>query len=91
MSTGFMAAENAAIPIGGPVFALGPIGMMAVAGAKLRGPGLIGIDSVPIRQELARFYGTNVIVDFTKEDTVTRIMEFTGGRFQHGTARVFQL
>ena len=42
--------------------------MMAVAGAKLRGAGLvIGIDSVPIRQELARFYGANVIVDFTKE------------------------
>ena len=82
MSTGFMAAENGEIPIGGTVavFALGPIGLMAVAGAKLRGAGLvIGVDSVPGRQELARAYGADVIVDFTKQDAVARIMELTGG------------
>lgn len=83
MSTGFMAAENGEIPIGGTVavFALGPIGLMAVAGAKLRGAGLvIGVDSVPQRQELARSYGADVIVDFTKQDVVARIMELTGGQ-----------
>lgn len=60
MSTGFMAAENAEIPIGGTVavFALGPIGLMTVVGAKLRGAGLvIGVDSVPKRRELVRTYG----------------------------------
>jgi threonine dehydrogenase-like Zn-dependent dehydrogenase len=83
MSTGFMAAENGEIPIGGTVavFALGPIGLMAVAGAKLRGAGLvIGVDSVLERQELARSYGADVIVDFTKQDAVARIMELTGGQ-----------
>jgi threonine dehydrogenase-like Zn-dependent dehydrogenase len=83
MSTGFMAAENGEIPIGGTVavFALGPVGLMAVAGARLRGAGLvIGVDSVPRRQELARFYGADVVVDFTREDVVTRIMELTGGQ-----------
>jgi threonine dehydrogenase-like Zn-dependent dehydrogenase len=83
MSTGFMAAENGDIPIGGTVavFALGPIGLMAVAGAKLRGAGLvIGVDSVLERQELARSYGADVIVDFTKQDAVARIMELTGGQ-----------
>lgn len=82
MSTGFMAAEHAEIPIGGTVavFALGPVGLMAVAGARLRGAGLvIGIDSVPKRQELARFYGADVIVDHIMEDAVARIKELTNG------------
>ena len=37
MSTGIAAAENAAIPVGGTVavFAAGPVGLMAIAGAKL--------------------------------------------------------
>ena len=36
LSTGLMAVENAAIPMGGTaaVFALGPVGLMAVAGAQ---------------------------------------------------------
>ncbi len=83
MSTGFMAAENADIPIGGTVaiFALGPVGLMAVAGARLRGAGLvIGVDSVPARQELARKFGADVIVDHAKEDPVARILKITDGR-----------
>jgi threonine dehydrogenase-like Zn-dependent dehydrogenase len=82
MSTGFKAAENGAIPIGGTVavFALGSVGLMSVAGARLCGAGLIiGVDSVPKRQELARAYGADVIVDFAREDAVKRIMELTGG------------
>jgi len=52
LSTGFMGAENANIPIGGTVavFAQGPVGLMATAGAKLRGAGLIfAVESVPAR------------------------------------------
>ena len=82
ISTGLMAAENANIPPGGTtaVFALGPVGLMAVAGARLLGAGLIiGVDSVARRKELARSYGADVIVDFEKEDAVARIMELTGG------------
>jgi threonine dehydrogenase-like Zn-dependent dehydrogenase len=82
LSTGFMAAENGNIPIGGTVavFALGPVGLMAIAGAKLRGAGLIiGVDSVPKRQELARHFGADVIVDFSKEDAVARILALTDG------------
>jgi len=41
---------------------------------------VIGVDSVPVRQELARSYGADVIVDFTKQDAVERILELTGGR-----------
>jgi threonine dehydrogenase-like Zn-dependent dehydrogenase len=82
LSTGFMGAENGQVPIGGTVavFAQGPVGLMATVGARLRGAGLIiAVESVPKRQELARFYGADVVIDFTKEDVVKRILELTGG------------
>lgn len=83
LSTGFMGAENGNIPIGGTVavFAEGPVGLMATVGARLRGAGLvIGVESVPARQEIARHYGADIIVDFTKEDPVQRILELTDGQ-----------
>jgi threonine dehydrogenase-like Zn-dependent dehydrogenase len=82
LSTGFVGAEEGYIPIGGTVaiFAQGPVGLMATAGAKLRGAGLIiGVEAVPRRQELARTYGADEIVDFSKEDVVQRILDLTGG------------
>lgn len=82
LSTGFMGAEHGNIPIGGTVavFAEGPVGLMATVGAKLRGAGLvIGVESIPERQELARKYGADIIVDFTKEDAVERILALTDG------------
>ena len=82
MSTGFMAAENADIPIGGTVvvFAQGPVGLMCTVGARLRGAGyVIAVENVPRRQELARYYGADEIVDFTKGDPVERILELTDG------------
>src|SRR6202050_654113 len=82
ISTGLMAAENAHIPAGGTVavFALGPVGLMSVAGARLLGAGLvIGIDSVPRRHELARTFGADAIVDNSKEDVVQRVLALTDG------------
>ena len=82
LSTGFMGAENGNIPMGGTVavFAEGPVGLMATAGAKLQGAGLIiGVESVPKRQDLAHQYGADVIVDFSKEDPVERILALTDG------------
>ena len=75
MSTGFSGAENANIPLGGTVavFAQGPVGLMATAGARMLGAGLIiAVEADPKRQELSRYYGADVIVDFTKEDPVKR-------------------
>ncbi len=83
LSTGFMGAEHAAIPIGGSVavFAQGPVGLMATVGARLLGAGLvIGVENVPERQKLARFYGADEIVDFSKQDAVAAIMDLTGGQ-----------
>jgi isopropanol dehydrogenase (NADP+) len=82
LSTGFMGAENGNIPIGGTVAVLaqGPVGLMSTVGARLQGAGLvIGVESVPSRQKLARIYGADEIVDFTKEDVVDRVMELTDG------------
>jgi threonine dehydrogenase-like Zn-dependent dehydrogenase len=82
MSTGFMAAENARIPMGGTVavFAQGPVGLMCTVGARLQGAGyVIGVESVPERQRLAREYGADEIVDFTEVDPVERILELTDG------------
>ncbi|OBF94845.1 alcohol dehydrogenase [Mycobacterium sp. 852002-51152_SCH6134967] len=83
LSTGFMGAEHGNIPIGGTVAVLaqGPVGLMATAGARLRGAGLvIGVESVASRQQLAREYGADAIVDFSTEDAADRITELTDGQ-----------
>ncbi len=82
MSTGFAGAENANIPIGGTVavFAQGPVGLMATAGARLLGAGrVIAVESVPNRIELARHYGADDVVNFKETDPVEAIMDLTGG------------
>jgi threonine dehydrogenase-like Zn-dependent dehydrogenase len=83
LSTGFMGAENGNISIGGTVAVLaqGPVGLMATAGARLQGAGLvIGVESVSRRKKLAREYGADVVVDFSTEDPVDRILELTDGQ-----------
>jgi isopropanol dehydrogenase (NADP+) len=80
MSTGLMAAEHAGIPIGGSVvvFAQGPVGLMATVGSKLLGAGLImAVENVPKRQELAKYYGADVIIDYTKVDPIQEILRLT--------------
>lgn len=82
MSTGFMAAENANVPMGGTVavFAQGPIGLMATRGARLQGAGeIIAVESVPERQALAERYGADEVVDFTEVDPVETILAMTDG------------
>ncbi len=82
MSTGFVGAEHANIPIGGSVavFAQGPVGLMATVGARLMGAGLvIGVDTVPNRLDLAKKYGADEVIDFNERDAVEAIMEITNG------------
>ena len=83
MSTGFMGAEHANIPIGGTIaiFAQGPVGLMATVGARLLGAGLIiAVESVPKRQELARHFGADIVVDFTQLEPVAEILRLTDGQ-----------
>ncbi|KAA0972460.1 NAD(P)-dependent alcohol dehydrogenase [Aureimonas fodinaquatilis] len=83
MSTGFSGAERGNVRIGDTVvvFALGPIGLCAVAGAKLMGATrIIGVDTVPARMEAARKLGADHVVDFRAGDPVEQILALTDGR-----------
>jgi threonine dehydrogenase-like Zn-dependent dehydrogenase len=83
MSTGFGGAERGRIRIGDSVaiFAQGPIGLCATAGAKLKGATtIIGVDTVPERIAVARRLGADHVVDFRKVDPVDEILRLTGGR-----------
>ena len=83
MSTGFAGAESANIKIGDTVavFAQGPIGLCATAGAKLKGATqIIGVDTVPARLEMALQMGADHVVDFSKVDPIDEIMKITDGR-----------
>jgi threonine dehydrogenase-like Zn-dependent dehydrogenase len=83
MSTGFSGAERGDVRIGDTVvvFALGPIGLCAVAGARLMGATtIIGVDTVPERLKVAEALGVDHVVDFKAGDPVTQIMTLTDGR-----------
>ena len=83
MSTGFSGAESGRVRIGDTVavFAQGPIGLCATAGARLMGATtIIGVDTVPARIEAARRLGADHVVDFRAEDPVEAIMRLTDGR-----------
>lgn len=99
MSTGFAGAEQGGVRIGDTVaiFAQGPIGLCATAGARLSGATrIITVDSIARRMEVSRRMGADEVVDFTACDPVERIMELTDGRGVDvaiealGTARTFE-
>lgn len=83
MSTGFGGAENGQIKIGDTVvvFAQGPIGLCATAGAKLKGASqIIAVDRVEARLEMAKRLGADITLDYTKVDPVEQIKRITDGR-----------
>jgi threonine dehydrogenase-like Zn-dependent dehydrogenase len=83
MSTGFKGAENANIRIGDTVavFAQGPIGLCATAGARLLGATtIIAVDGNDHRLDIARKMGADVTLNFKNVDVVDEIMKLTGGR-----------
>ena len=82
MSTGFAAVERGNVRIGDAVvvFAQGPIGLCATAGARLAGASLIiAVDSVPKRLEQAKRMGADVVLDHTQQDVVAETKRLTGG------------
>jgi alcohol dehydrogenase len=81
-STGFSGAESAQIKIGDAVviFAQGPIGLCATAGAKLMGATLIiAVDGDRNRLQVARQMGADVTLDFHESDVVAEVQKLTGG------------
>ena len=62
------------------IFAQGPIGLCATAGAKLLGAALvIAVDGDQNRLQLARKLGANVTLDYRELDVVAEVKKLTGG------------
>jgi threonine dehydrogenase-like Zn-dependent dehydrogenase len=83
MSTGFAGGESANVRIGDTVavFAQGPIGLCATAGARLKGASRIfAVECVPARAKISQLLGAEVVIDHTAEDPVAAIMRLTNGR-----------
>jgi alcohol dehydrogenase len=82
-STGISAAESADLQIGdtAAIFAQGPIGLCATAGAKLKGASLIiGVESDPVRARMARQMGADLVLNHQEVDVVAEIKRLTGGK-----------
>ena len=82
MSTGFHGVENANIQFGDTVvvIGIGPVGLMAVAGTKLKGAGrILAIGTRPNCVKVAKEYGATDIVSYKNGDTVKQILDMTGG------------
>jgi alcohol dehydrogenase len=81
-STGFGGAESGNIRIGDSVvvFAQGPIGLCATAGAKLLGATLIiGVDGDDNRLAMATRMGADVVLDYREVDVAAEVQWLTGG------------
>jgi threonine dehydrogenase-like Zn-dependent dehydrogenase len=82
-STGISACETANLQLGDTVavFAQGPIGLCATAGARMKGASMIiGVDSDPVRLKVAKQMGADEVIDYTKKNPVEEILRITGGR-----------
>jgi len=83
MSTGFKGAENANIKLGDTVvvFAQGPIGLCATAGARLMGATtVIAVDGNDHRLGISKVMGADATLNFRNCDVVSEVMKLTGGR-----------
>jgi threonine dehydrogenase-like Zn-dependent dehydrogenase len=81
-STGFSGAESGNVRIGDAVvvFAQGPIGLCATAGAKLMGASLIiGVDGDETRLDMSRRLGADVTLNHLEVDVVEKVKRLTGG------------
>jgi len=81
-STGFSGAESGRVRIGDTVvvFAQGPIGLCATAGAKLMGAArVIGVEGDPARAEMARRMGADIVIDPDSTDVVEEVRRLTDG------------
>jgi len=83
MTTGFAGAESGHVRIGDTVavFAQGPIGLCATAGAKLSGATtIITVDGIESRLAISKRVGADHVVNFREKDPVEEIMRLTDGR-----------
>ena len=82
MPTGLHGAELCDIRFGNSVcvVGIGPVGLMAVAGAVLRGASRVfAVGSRPICAKAARLYGATDIINYRDGDIVEQILKLTDG------------
>lgn len=82
VTTGFTGAESADIRFGDrvAVFGIGGVGLMAIAGARLRGASrIIAIGSREVSVRLAREYGATDILDYHDDNFKENIFKLTSG------------
>ena len=82
VTTGFTGAENANIKFGDTVvvMGIGPIGLMAVAGAKLPGASrILAVGSRPKCVDMAYRFGATEVLSYKNGDIVAQVMERTNG------------
>jgi threonine dehydrogenase-like Zn-dependent dehydrogenase len=80
-STGFSGAESGKVRFGDSVvvFAQGPIGLCATAGAKLMGASfIVAIDGDPVRMKMAQRMGADIVLDPKQCDVVAEVKRLTG-------------
>ena len=76
LNTGLYGAQLADVQPGDTVVVMGvgPVGLMAIAGAKLRGAGrILAIGSRPAGLALAQFYGATDLVNYKRGDVTRQI------------------
>lgn len=82
ITTGFSAVEMADVKFGDTVVVLGtgPVGLMAIAGAALRGAGrILAVGSRPRCVELAKYYGAEKVFNYKNGDIKEQVVEYLGG------------
>lgn len=83
VTTGFTGVESADIQYGDTVcvIGIGPIGLMAVAGARLKGAGrIIAVGTRTNCVQLAKEFGATDIISYKNGDIVEQIYSLTGGK-----------
>lgn len=81
--TGFHGVELADVQFGDTVcvIGIGPVGLMSVAGAALRGAGkLFAVGSRKVCADAALAYGATDIINYREGDILQQVMERTGGK-----------
>lgn len=83
MTTGFHGVELANVQFGSlvAVIGIGAVGLMAIAGARLKGAGrIIAVGSRPVCIEVAKYYGATDIVNYKDGDIVDQVMHLTDNK-----------
>ena len=82
VTTGFTGAENAAVKFGDTVvvMGIGPVGLMAVAGAALKGAArILAVGSRPVCVQRALEMGATEVLDYRDGDITQQVLERTNG------------